>query len=178
MREPRVWSRRCAKRLGLQLRLQWTGPPDTQVRRGQELVIALQVLPLARRCLAGAGVSLIACFVQLAAQQQGLLAASLLAAFGAAAVMARRDLWLSGQAAAVRLRLTGEGQILVYCRDGRVDPVRLRPQSLRVGGGVLLVLRGTRTYRLWLSNGNVEPGALAALHRRLGRGSAGLPGLR
>jgi hypothetical protein len=59
-----------------------------------------------------------------------------------------------------------------------VDPAGMRPQSLRVGGGVLLVLRGTRTYRLWLAPGNVRPELLAALHRRLGRGSAGVPGLR
>ncbi len=87
-------------------------------------------------------------------------------------------LWMSGRSGAVSLELAASGQIRVYCRDGRVDTVGMRPQSLRIGGGVLLVLRGARTYRLWLARRNVQPDVLAALHRRLGRVSTALPGLR
>lgn len=174
--------KRCAHLLvaplRLLLRLQLTGPPDTAIRAGEELDIALRALPLICRCSLGAGASLLACIAQVAVQQQWFLAAALLAALGAAAVVLGGDLWLRGPGAPVRLRLTAAGEILIYCRNGRVDKVHLRPQSLRVGGGLLLVLRGTRTYHLCLGAGNLEPANLAGLHRRMGRGPTGVPGLR
>jgi len=139
--------------------------------------IALRPLPLARLLCAGSGLSMLACLAQLVAGGQGLVAAALLAVCVAAAPLLRRELLLGG-AGPVRLQLTSEGQFRVYCRDGSPQPVGLRPQSLRVGGGVLLVLHGHRSYRIWLAEGNVHPEALAALHRRLGRGSAAVPGLR
>jgi hypothetical protein len=120
---------------------------------------------------------MLACLAQLLVWRQGLLAAALLAISVAVAVILRRELWLRG-VGPVRLQLTTAGQFRVYCRDGQVDTVGMRPHSLRIGGGVLLVLRGKRTYRLWLAQGNVRPEVLAALHRRLGQGAAGMPGLR
>lgn len=160
------------------LRQQLQRLPDTQLRPGEALDIPLQTLPLARILGVGAGVSMFACVTQLVIWRQGLLVAALLAVSAVAAVIMRRELWLRGRAVPVRLQLTAAGQFRVYCRNGRVDLVGMRPQSLRVGGGVLLVLCGARTYRLWLAQGNVPPQDLAALHRRLGRGSAGVPGLR
>ena len=153
-------------------------PPDTQVRAGEELDIPLRTLPLARVLGMGAAASMLACSMHLLVWGQWALAAALIAVAATAAVIMQRDLWLRGRAGPVRLQLATDGQFRIYCRDGRVDPVRLRPQSLRVGSGVLLVLCGTRTYRLWLAQGNVRPEVLAALHRRLGRGPTGVPGLR
>jgi hypothetical protein len=120
---------------------------------------------------------MLACLMQLLLWRQGLVASTLLAISVAVAVILRRVLWLRG-VGPVRLQLTTAGQFRVYCRDGQVCTVGMRPQSLRVGGGVLLVLRGRRTYRLWLDRGNVRPEVLAALQRRLGQGAAGMPGLR
>jgi hypothetical protein len=151
-------------------------PPDTQLRAGEALDIPLRILPLARRLCAGAGVSMLACIVQLLGWRQWLLALVMLAVSVYVAVVLRTMPWLHGMKP-VRLLLTAEGQFRVYCHDG-VDTVGMRPQSLRVGDGVLLVLRGRRTWRFWLAPGNVRPEVLAALHRRLGRGSARMPGLR
>ncbi len=120
---------------------------------------------------------MLACVVQLLLWRQVILALVLAGASSAAAMILGRYPWMKRSGPSV-LRLTTEGQFRVYCRDGSVAAVGLRPQSLRIGGGVLLVLRGNRTYRLWLAPGNVRPEPLAALHRRLGRGSAGMPGLR
>jgi hypothetical protein len=153
-------------------------PPDVQLGAGEALDIPLRTLPLARLLCAGAGTSMLACVTQLLVRQQALLGAALLAVSGALVVTLRRELWLRGAGGPVRLQLTCEGQFRVYCRDGRSEPAGLRPQSMRVGGGVLLVLVGSRTYRLWLARGNVRPEVLAALHRRLGRRTAGVPGLR
>jgi len=155
------------------------GPaPDIRIRVGEGLIIPLAVLPLARRSAGVAAASIVGTAVQLVLQGQVLLAMSFLFVLVIAASALRRDLLLKGQNAPVRLELTWEGKLLVYCRNGRVEQVRLRPQSLRVGGGLLMVVQGLRTYRLWLASGNVEPGILAALHRRLGRGTPAPPGLR
>ena len=170
MQAPVALLRRCAELL--------KSPPDMQLRAGEELDIPLLALPLARSLGAGAGASMLACATQLVFWRQWFLVTALLAVSVAVVVLLRREPWLSERAGPVRLRLTAEGQFRVYCHADRVDPVGLRPQSLRIGGGVFLVLRGTRTYRLWLAQGNVRPEVLAALHRRLGRGSTGVPGLR
>jgi hypothetical protein len=170
MRAPRVLLKHCAGLL--------QSSPDMQLCAGEALDIPLRTLPLARLLCAGAGASMLACVTQLLVWRQGLLGAVLLAVSAALVMSLRRELWLRGPGGPVRLQLTCEGQFRVYCRDGRVEPARLRPQSMRVGGGVLLVLGGSRTYRLWLARGNVRPEVLAGLHRRLGRGSAGVPGLR
>ncbi|MEO8309233.1 MAG: hypothetical protein ABI616_14460 [Pseudomonadota bacterium] len=122
-------------------------------------------------------VSMLACVTHLLFWRQWLLAAALLAITLASGLILLRVIWLRG-GAPLRLQLTAGGQFRIHCRDGRVETVGLRPQSLRLGGGLLLVLRGARTYRLWLARGNVRPEVLAGLQRRLGRGSAGLPGLR
>jgi hypothetical protein len=169
MRASAAWLTRCARLL--------RRPPDTPLRAGEALDIPLQPLPMARLLCVGAGACMLACLTQLLVWRQGLVAAALLAISVAAAVLLHRVLWLRG-VGPVRLQLTTAGQFRIYCRDGQVHAVGLRPQSLRVGGGVLLVLRGTRTYRLWLDRGNVRPEVLAALHRRLGQGAAGMPGLR
>lgn len=155
---------------------QLKSPPDAQLRAGEPLEIPLRPLPLARALCAGVGVSLLACVVQLVLWRQGILAV-VLAGVSAVAMIPGGCL-RKGRFAPAVLRLTTEGQFRVYCHDGSVDAVGMRPQSLRVGAGVLLVLRGKRTHRLWLGPGNVRPEVLAALHRRLGRGSAGVPGLR
>jgi hypothetical protein len=152
--------------------------PEIRIRDGEGLSISLAVLPLGRRCAGAAAASLLGTSVQLVIQGQGWLALSFLFVLVVAGLALRRDLLLRGQDAPVRLELTSAGTLWVYCRNGRVDEVHLQPQTLRMGGGFLMVLKGLRTYRLWLARGNVEPGTLAALHRRLGRGTAALPGLR
>ena len=152
-------------------------PPDTRLRAGEELDIPLQPLPVARALFAVAGAGMLACVLQLLFWRQGILAVALVGVSGAVAMILRRCPWVRASGP-TGLRLTAEGQFRVYCRDGSLAAVGLRPQSLRIGEGVLLVLRGSRTYRLWLAPGNVQPEVLAALHRRLGRGSAGVPGLR
>lgn len=103
---------------------------------------------------------------------------ALLAASAIAAVAMRRDLWLLGTDAPDCLQVTADGQVQVIGRNGRVDRVAIRPQSLRLGTGALLVLQGEQTWRLLLAGGNVEPACLAALFRRLGPVSPGPPGLR
>ncbi len=177
MQKPGPWWKRCA-RLPAQLLLQFEDPPGTVIRAGEDLDLPLRPLPLVCGCSLGAGAALLACSAQVAVQRQWLLAAVLLAALGALAVLLGEVLWLRGENAPVRLRLTTAGEVLVYCRNGRVDRVHLRPQSLRVGGGLLLVLRGTRSYHLCLGSGNLAPATLAGLHRRMGRGPTGIPGLR
>ena len=152
-------------------------PPDTRLRAGEELDIPLQPLPLARALFAVSGAGMLACVLQQLLWRQWILATVLVGVSGAVAMMLGRYPWMR-RSGPTGLRLTTEGQFRVYCRDGIEAAVGLRPQSLRIGGGVLLILRGSRTYRLWLAPGNVRPEVLAALHRRLGRGSAGVPGLR
>ena len=126
----------------------------------------------------GATVCLLATAAQLVIRGQAMLAISFLIVWWVAGFALRRELLLRGLDAPVRLDLAGDGTLWVYCRNGRVDEVSLRPQTLRIGGGLLMVLKGLRTYRLWLASGNVEPRTLAALHRRVGRGTPAPPGLR
>ena len=168
MRARGVLLKRCAALL--------ESPPDTQLRAGEELDIPLRTPPLARRLCAGAGVSMLACIAQLLSWRQWLLATALLVISVFVAVALRKVLGLHAAQPAL-LRLTAEGQFRIYCHEG-ADTAGMRPQSMRIGGGVLLVLRGRRTYRFWLAPGNVPPEVLAALHRRLGRGTAGVTGLR
>jgi len=165
--------KRCARGL----RSQDNTGPDIRLPAGDALVIPLSALPLACWCSAGAALPLLASAVQLIAGNQVPLAIVLLAAAGTGITALRRDLWLRGPAAPVRLEVRAQGSMRIYCRNGIADEVHLQAHSLRLGGGFLLVLRGRRSYRLLLASGNVEPVTLAALHRRLGRGSAGTPGL-
>ena len=168
----------CAARLRARLRAVLRPAPDVRIRDGEALSIALSVLPVARGCAGAAAATLLATAMQLVVQGQLLLALSFLLVLVIAASGVRRDLLLRGPGAPVWLVLTTEGALSVYCRNGHIEPVRLRPQSLRIGGGLLMILRGNRTYRLWLASGNVKPGTLAALHRRLGRDTAAPAGLR
>ena len=147
------------------------------LRAGEELDIPLQPLPLARALFAVSGAGMLACVLQLLLWRQGILAAALIGVSATVARILGRYHWMRSTRP-TGLRLTAKGQFRVYCHDGSLVAVGLRPQSLRVGGGVLLILRGSRTYRLWLAPGNVRPELLAALHRRLGRVSTAPPGLR
>jgi hypothetical protein len=167
-------SKRCAQ----DLREALGAPPDIRLRVGEGLTLPLRVLPLAYRCAVAAAASVLGVAAQLVMRGQVLLAVFVLAVLVIAGAVLRRDLLLRGPGAPFRLRLSRDGTLWVYCRNGRVEQVRVRPQSLRMAGGLLLVLQGTRTYRLWLASGNTEPGTLAALHRCLGRGAAAPPGLR
>lgn len=121
--------------------------------------------------------SVLACSLQLLTRHQGWLAVTLLAA-SAIAALAMRDLWLLGPDAPDCLHVTANGEVRVVARSGRGERVAIRPHSLRLGTGVLLVLQGERTWRLLLARGNVEPACLSALIRRLGPIAPGPPGLR
>jgi hypothetical protein len=168
-----LW-RRCAALLRGQL----LPPPDITISSGEYLSIPLRTHPLAIRVSLGSGMAVLACSLQLALRDQQWLAMVLLAATATAALAMRRDLWLLGPDAPGCLEVTAEGKVQVVARNGGVHRVAIRPQSLRLGTGVLLVLQGERTWRLLLAGGNVEPACLAALFRRLGPVAPGPPGLR
>lgn len=73
-----------------------------------------------------------------------------------------------------RLLLTADGRLFMHLHGGAVEQVVLGAASLRLGRSLLLVLHcGKRRYRLLLGPDNLAPAALAALQRRLPRGTGG-----
>ncbi len=71
-----------------------------------------------------------------------------------------------------RLLLAADGRLYVACVGGAVEPVELAGESLWLGSAMLLVLRTPgRRHRVLLGRGNLDPGRLATLRRRL-RGAA------
>jgi hypothetical protein len=97
------------------------------------------------------------------------LATALLLAGVVSNTVLARGLWPRGPGAPGRLVIAADGSVQIRTVAGQCDAVRIRAQSLYLGAGVLLVLRGARTHRLLLGPGNVDPVTLAALRRRLSK---------
>jgi hypothetical protein len=73
-----------------------------------------------------------------------------------------------------RLLVTADGRVFLQLRDGAVEQASVGAASLRLGSTLLLVLRcGKRRHRLLLGPDNLARGQLAALQRRLPRGTGG-----
>jgi hypothetical protein len=105
------------------------------------------------------------------------LAAMLLAA--AAAPDWARLCLCRGPRAPRRLRFTPEGQLWLDLAGGYSETVALADRSLIAGPWRLLVLEGSRgRHRVLIDAGEVDPAALAALGRCLGRLAAGPAGGR
>jgi hypothetical protein len=67
-----------------------------------------------------------------------------------------------------RLRLRGDGSLVLFMPDGRPLSARLRPASLRLGRHWLLVVHADgRCLHLMFGPGNLAPAELAALSRWL-----------
>ena len=99
------------------------------------------------------------------------------AALGIAGICARAfwlDVWLRGADPPRWLERCSDGELVLQQSSGRREAVRVSGSSLTWGRqAMLLVLRGSRTWRLWLGPGNVPGEALASLRRDLaGRGRA------
>ena len=66
------------------------------------------------------------------------------------------------------LVITPDGRLLLRTHEGRMEEMQLRPESLRLGPYVLLVLcNGGRAYRILLGPDNLAPPQLCALKCRL-----------
>jgi hypothetical protein len=73
-----------------------------------------------------------------------------------------------------RLLVTADGRVFLQLGDGAVEQASVGSASLRLGRSLLLVLRcGKRRHRLLLGPDNLARGQLAALQRRLPRGTGG-----
>jgi hypothetical protein len=152
-------------------RLFHDGPLQLRVAP-EALELALRPSPrlrLARRALAIA-VLLYLLELLLTGHRIAALAIALLVACSSWPWMARVG---TSPAMPQRLVLATDGRLFLEHRGGSLEEVRLRPESLRLGSHVLLVLTGAgRTIRLLLGPDNLAPAQLAALQRRLPAGSA------
>lgn len=85
---------------------------------------------------------------------------------------ALRQMSPQGPGAPRRLLLAADGRLYVASVGGVVEQVDLAGESLWLGSAMLLVLSAPgRRHRVLLGRGNLDPGALAMLRRRL-RGAA------
>lgn len=72
-----------------------------------------------------------------------------------------------------QLVVASDGRVFLRMHDDRVEAMQLRPESLRLGPHVLLVLsNGGRAQRLLLGPDNLAPAQLSALQCRLPPGAA------
>jgi hypothetical protein len=76
-------------------------------------------------------------------------------------------------AASRQLVVTPDGRLFLDAMEGAMQEMQLRPETLRLGPHLLLVLsNGGHRHRLLLGPDNLAPAALAALKCRLPMGSA------
>jgi hypothetical protein len=84
------------------------------------------------------------------------------------ALSAASGLWRGSSSQLRGLLLAADGRLFLSVHCGGTEEVWLRPESLRIGAHLLLVLRGRhRTCRLLLGPDNLAADELAALKRRL-----------
>lgn len=72
-----------------------------------------------------------------------------------------------GSRAPQRLDWDPDGQFSLVLADGRVEAVQLQPGSLASSRWLWLVLRGSNHYHLFVDRQRSDPGAFAAIRRRL-----------
>jgi hypothetical protein len=150
-------------------------PPLRPHPASSSLEVPLAPLPAARRLARFYLVSLCLYAGQLLLLGHWVMAAVMLL-LAAATKIAQRQMAPRGPRAPRRLLLAADGRLYVACVGGVVEPVELAGESLWLGSAVLLVLRtpGHR-HRVLLGRGNLDPGSLATLRRRL-RGAARVSG--
>jgi hypothetical protein len=133
--------------------------------------LPLAPLPAARRLVRFYLLSLSLYAGQLLLQGHWAMAAAMFV-LAAATAFARRQMTPRGPGAPRRLLLAADGRLYVACVGGSMEPVELAGESLWLGSAVLLVLCAPgRRHRVLLGRGNLDPGSLATLRRRL-RGAA------
>jgi hypothetical protein len=150
-------------------------PPLRPHPASNSLELPLTPLPAARRLARFYLLALGLYGGQLLLQGHWVMAAVMLL-LAAVTRLAQGRMSPRGPGAARRLLLAGDGRLYVASVGGAVEPVELAGESLWLGSAVLLVLQAPgRRHRLLLGRGNLDPGQLAALRRRL-RGAAKVAG--
>lgn len=138
-------------------------------RKGLEL--PLTPLPLGRRLALSYLLAMGFFAVQLLWSGHWVMAA-VVPALTVITLLAMRHFLPQDGGAPRRLLVAADGRLHVATFAGSIEPVDLGGESIWLGSAVLLVLHAAgRTHRLLLGSGNLDPGALATLRRRL-RGAA------
>jgi hypothetical protein len=151
----------------------WFRAPPLQVRPApQALELPLRASARLRRARRIAGVAALLYMLELllTGHWMAALVIALLAAFASWPCKPRI---FTSCTSARSLLVATDGRLFLEVEGSRLHEVWLRPESLRIGPHVLLILTSHgRTIRLLFGPDNLAPAELAALKRRLPAGPA------